>query len=166
MAGTVTLRGRCQAVGSQRHAADWCLSSEADSHQTKAPIERGIAKPVFRRQREPGGSFRRPEKDGLASGGRWKGCYGGSPLEWVAPHEVGARESLVPRRFHIRSIVDPVLGNLDGEEERGYFQRCLVFSVTDLRIFQSSTPRASAMRRKTSRVGFRRSRSKREIMLT
>jgi hypothetical protein len=101
----VTPWGRCQVVGTEPHAPGWCLSSGADSHQAKAPIESGRAKPVFRRQREPGGSPLRPEKDGLASGGRWSGRYGVSPLEWVAPHEVGAREKLFPpQEFRRRSL--------------------------------------------------------------
>jgi hypothetical protein len=64
----------------ETHASARCLSSEADSHQAKAPIGCGRAKPVFRRQREPGGSPRRPEKDGLASGGRWNGALRGVPV--------------------------------------------------------------------------------------
>ena len=73
-AGTVTPWGRCQEAETKTRASDWCLSSEADSHQTKAPIERRESKPVFRRQREQGGSPLRPEKDGLASGGRRNGA--------------------------------------------------------------------------------------------
>ena len=72
--------GRCQVAETKTHAPGWCLSSEADSHRTKAPIESGGAKPVFRRQRESGGSPLRPEKDGLASGGRWNGRFRGASL--------------------------------------------------------------------------------------
>lgn len=36
------------------------------------------AKPVFRRRTETSGSARRPEKDGRASGRRWRGRYGGT----------------------------------------------------------------------------------------
>jgi len=93
---TVTPWGRCQEAGSQNHAADWCLSGEADSHQPKAPIERRRAKPVFRRQREPGGSPLRPKKNGLEGSGRWHGALRGVPVRWVAPYEVGAKRKALP----------------------------------------------------------------------
>ena len=71
---------RPDSDGCQTDATDWWLSSEADSHQAKAPIESGRAKPVFQRQRESGGSPRRPEKDWLASGGWWNGALRGVPV--------------------------------------------------------------------------------------
>jgi hypothetical protein len=83
----------------ESHAPDWCLSSEADSHQTKAPIggresEAGLP-PAKGIRRQP------PATGGRRASERWDGgpgCYGVSPLEWVAPHEVGAWEKLFPQK--------------------------------------------------------------------
>jgi hypothetical protein len=41
-------------------------------------------------------SARRPKKDGLASGGWWNVALRVSPLEWGAPHEVGAQGKTFP----------------------------------------------------------------------
>ena len=90
--------------GCQTDARDWWLSSEADSHQTKAPIESGRAKPVSEAKgtrRQPPATEERRACEWWAVGGR----YGVPPLEWVAPDEVGAREMLFPKKKPAKSEI-------------------------------------------------------------
>jgi len=70
-AGTVTLGNGARWAGIHTDAADWCLSSDADSHETKASIERRESESSFSEAKgEPGGSPGDRRKSGSRVGWR------------------------------------------------------------------------------------------------
>lgn len=83
----------------------WCFSVGSE-------VRRGMERSGIRRlaasQWRAGGVEGRPQGSFPT---RWwevaePGCYGVSPLEWVAPHGVGARESPFPKSLGSKKLLD------------------------------------------------------------